>query len=389
MKKINYSKQSINNSDIKQVVKILKSSFLTKGHYTLKFEEKIKNFCKSKYAVATINASAALIMACKALGVKKNDYVWTSNVTYVASINCALHLGAKIDFLEIDKNTFNICTDFLEDKLKIAKKKKKLPKAIVLVHLGGFPCNLKKIYQLSKKYNFNIIEDASHALGSTYKNSRIGSCRYSDLTVFSFHPVKNITTAEGGAITTNKINLYKKILVIRENGYSTNGISQKIYPTKYDIVELGYNFRINEINSALGISQIKRITKFINKKKIQSKRYFKELKMDEIILPDKLILKYSALHLFIIKIKFNLLKINKFDFINILKKKNIFVNTHYIPLSNFTLIKKYLRKKFIVSENYYQNAISIPLYPDMTYKEQSLIINLIKKTILFNKKKEK
>ena len=234
---IPYSTQYINQSDIKNVNKILKSRFLTKGKTTLEFEKKIKSFCKPKYVVSTINASTALLAACGALGLKKNDIVWTTNITYISSINCALHYGAKIDLCEIDLDSYNISIDLLESQLKIAKKQNKLPKIIVIVHLSGNPAELEKIKKLSKKYRFKIIEDASHAFGSKYKGNLIGNCKFSDLTVFSFHPVKVVTSGEGGAITTNDKKLYEKILKIRENGIKRT--KSKIDPNFYDIDELG------------------------------------------------------------------------------------------------------------------------------------------------------
>jgi len=382
MKIINYSTQSIDKNDIQAVIKTLRSKYLTKGNVTLDFEKKIKNFCKSKYVCATINASSSLLMACISIGINKNDYVWTSNITYIASINCALHLGAKIKLVDIN-GTNNICVDKLKKELFIAKKIRKLPKALVVVHLAGLPCNLQEIKKLSKIYKFKIIEDASHAFGANYNNTKIGSCKFSDLTVFSFHPVKNITTAEGGAITTNDRNLYKKLILIRENGVDFSRIDNKKFPTKYDISTLGYNFRINEINSSLGISQIRKVNKFINLKKKIAKKYFKELDIPQISLPDKNLLKTSSLHLFIIKIDFKKLKINKFQLINILKKNNINVNSHYIPLNKFSLIKKNIKQnnKFINSENYYKEAISIPMYPDLTYKKQNYFIKTLIKII--------
>ncbi len=381
MKIFNYSTQSIDKKDIQAVIKTLKSKYLTKGNVTLNFEKKIKDFCKSKYVCATINASASLLMACKSLGINKNDYVWTSNITYIASINCALHLGAKIKLIDID-TTNNLCIQSLKKELLSAKKKNKLPKAIIIVHLSGLPCDLKKIKNLSKIYNFKIIEDASHAFGSSYNGTKIGSCKFSDLTVFSFHPVKNITTAEGGAVTTNDVQLYKKLLLIRENGHDFSQIDIKKFPTKYDISTLGYNFRINEINSSLGISQIKKLNRFIKLKRKIANLYFDKLNLPEITLPDKKILKISALHLFIIKINFKNLKIDKFKLINILKEKSINVNCHYIPLSKFSIIKKNTKTpKLINSEIYFKEAISIPMYPDLNYKKQIYFIKTLKDII--------
>ena len=388
---ISYSKHCIDFKDIKSVTKILNSKNLTKGNVTKKFEKKIKNFCKSKHALTTINASCSLLMACKALDLKKKDIVWTTNITYVASINCALHLNAKIDLIDIENQNYNLCLNEFKKKLVLAKKKNCLPKIVVVVHLGGYPAPLKEIFLLSKKYNFKIIEDASHAFGALYQNNKIGNCRFSDLTVFSFHPVKNITTAEGGAITTNNNKLYSKLLMIRENGQTAEGISQNKYPTKYDVKLLGYNFRINEINSSLGLSQIIKTNKFIKIKREIAKRYFRSLDIEQIKLPSKDILKKSSLHLFIIKINFNSLKLNKFEFLKKMRKLNIYLNTHYIPLSNLSLIKKNIKKGKNIyknSQSYYNNALSLPMFPGLKFKDQTFVIksilNLIKKNLKKN-----
>ena len=272
-----YSTQLIENDDLNEVKKILKSKILTKGKKTLEFEKKIKSFVKCKYSLATINASSSLILACRALDINKDDIVWTSANTYIATINAALHCGAKIDLLDINLDDYNICIDLLEKKLIKAKKTKQLPKVIIAVHLAGYPMDLEKLKKLSKIYKFKIIEDASHAFGSKYKNSRIGDCYYSDICIFSFHPVKVITTAEGGAITTNNKKMFKKIIQLRENGIERVNLIKKFDLNAYDVVDLGYNFRINEINSSLGISQINKTRDFIKKKKFNSKILFQKV----------------------------------------------------------------------------------------------------------------
>ncbi len=373
---IPYSTQYIDQSDINNVNKILKSRFLTKGETTLEFEKKIKSFCKSKYVISTINASTALLVACGALGLKKNDIVWTTNITYIASINCALHYGAKIDLCEIDLNSYNISVDLLELQLEIAKKQNKLPKIIVIVHLSGNPAELEKIKKLSKKYRFKIIEDASHAFGSKYKGNLIGNCKFSDLTVFSFHPVKVVTSGEGGAITTNDKKLYKKIIKIRENGIKR--IKSKIDPNFYDIDELGFNFRINELNASLGISQIQKTKKFIRLKEKLIRRYYEKLNDKRIILPKLDKKASSSWHLFIIRFNRNLIRKKKYDIVKYLHRKGIMVNTHYIPLNRFTYIKsKIKRKRFKNSDEYYNSSISIPLFPHMTKSQQDYVIKNI------------
>jgi dTDP-4-amino-4,6-dideoxygalactose transaminase len=376
MKLIPYSTQNITRDDILSVVKVLKSKYLTKGSRTLNFEKKIKKIVGSKYAAGVINASSALILACKAIGLKKNDRVWTSSITYIASINAGIHCGAKIDLVDINLNDYNICVKSLEKKLEHSKKKNCLPKILVVVHLAGYPADLEYLKFLSKKYNFKIIEDASHAFGAKYKGSRIGDCKYSDITVFSFHPVKVITSAEGGAITTNNKIIYDKILQLRENGILRK--KKQRDPNYYDIVDLGYNFRINEINSTLGISQIKKTKNFINKKKKIANFYYQNLDLRNIILPKYKRDRSSALHLFIIR-----LKKKKNIVIKMLKKKGIIVNTHYIPLQYFTFIKKF--KKFSNlknSEEYYKTSISIPIYPHLTFKERSYVVKIINETTL-------
>lgn len=388
MKSIPYSKQWILNEDINNVTNVLKSPFLTKGSETINFENDIKLVTKVRYCLSIINASSALMLLCKALKISKKDIVWTTAVTYVASINCALHCGAQIDLIDIDPVTNNISTSDLEKKLKIAKKKKRLPSLIIVVHLGGLPCDLINIHKLSKKYNFKIIEDASHALGSKYYKNLIGNCKYSYATVFSFHPVKTITSAEGGAITTNSKKLYKKLVLLRENGQLKK--FSKTDPNFYDVVDLGYNFRINEINSKLGQSQIKNLKFFIKKKIIISNFYYKNFnkykKYISLQPSNKNLI--NSLHLFIIKINFFFLKINKNNFILNLRKKNIFVNTHYIPLYKFSFLKKFLNiKKLKNSEDYYNSAISIPIYPSMSKKEMIHVVKSIISLIKNNVKK--
>jgi dTDP-4-amino-4,6-dideoxygalactose transaminase len=384
MKLIPYSRQYINNKDIKNITKILKSDYLTKGSQTLKFESAVKKKIKCKYALAVINASSALILACRALELKKDQYLWTTAVTYVASVNCALHCQAKIDLVDIDYTDNNISIDHLKKKLIEAQKKKMLPKILVIVHLAGFPCRLKEIKKLSKKYNFKIIEDASHAFGSSYFGSPIGSCKYSDITIFSFHPVKVITTAEGGIISTNNEDIYNKIYAMRENGQV---MKKKInYNFLYDIKSLGYNFRINEINSSLGISQIKQTNLFIKKKFLLVKKYFKYLSKEEITLPPVNFFFLCSWHLFIIKINFKLLKIDKNQFIKKLRDKKILVNYHYIPLYKFSFISKFLKIKILKnSEKYFKEAVSLPLFPQMTETEQRYVIRNVNSIIKNNR----
>ena len=379
MKKINYSQHSTDKIDRKYIINALNSGYLTKGKNLEYFENKIREYVNSKYCIALSNASCALLLALKVLRLKKNDIVWCSNNTYISSINCALHLNAKIDLVDIDLNNYNICVKELEKKLSNCKKKY-LPKYLIITHIGGYPCDLKKINSLSKKYKFKIIEDASHALGSVYKDKRIGDCTYSVLTIFSFHPSKTITSGEGGAITTNDKKIYQNLKILRENGHTfEKHVMNNVDLNFYNVRELGFNFRLNELSCALGISQLKKIQKFINYKTKLAKNYFKKLDKNKYILP-----KYdfkdikNSWHLFIIRINFKKIKKTKNQLIKYLLKKKIIVKTHYPPLSSLTLIKKNLKviKKYHKSDLYYKSAISIPLYYSLNKRDQDKIIRI-------------
>ena len=381
-KLIPYSKQKIDNEDINSVLKVLKSNYLTKGPITEKFETSVSKFIKVNYSVAVINASSALILACKAIGIKKKDLVWTTVNTYISTINSALHCEADIDLVDISLDDYNLDIKSLEQKLKIAKMKKKLPKVLIVVHLAGYPNDMKKIYSLSKKYKFLIIEDASHAFGSKFENSYIGNCKYSELTIFSFHPVKVITSAEGGISTTNKNKYYKKILKLRENGIIKKVSKKKIDPNFYDIENLGYNFRLNEINASLGISQLKKTKSFIKEKNKIAKYYYQKLNNNKILLPKYLNHRVTSWHLFIIRFNLKMMKKNKGDIVRFFKKNNIFVNTHYIPLNYFSYLKKILPKNnYKKAKEYYESSISIPIYPGLKKKHQDHVINTINRIL--------
>ncbi len=382
MKNFKYSTQTISKKDIISVNKILKSEFLTQGPKTPEFENKIKLLVGSKYVLATNSASSALLLACKALSLKSGDLFWTAPNSFVATANCGVLCGLKIDFLDIDPDTWNISIKKLEKKLKIAKKKKRLPKLIIIVHLGGLPVNPIKLNNLSKKYKFKIIEDASHSLGGKYYSKSVGCSKWSDITIFSFHPVKIITTGEGGCCTTNKKKYYEKVKALRNNGIikeRKNFKFKNLGPWYYEQHSLGYNFRMNDIQSALGISQLKNLNIFVKKRNKIAKFYCNQLKN----LPIKFqkIEKnfYSSYHLFIIKlnIKYKYLHRKLFDY---LRSKNVLVNLHYLPIHLQPFYRKFGFKKnqFPVAEEYSESAISIPIYPNLRRKDQIKIINLIK-----------
>jgi UDP-4-amino-4,6-dideoxy-N-acetyl-beta-L-altrosamine transaminase len=383
---IPYSKQFVSANDIKSVVKVLKSDFLTQGKEVPKFENKIKKFVGSKYAIAVSSASAALHLSCLALDLKENDILWTVPNTFVASASCGLHCGAKIDFVDIDENTNNISTHELEKKLKKAKKSRKLPKILIPVHFSGFPYEQDKIFKLSKKYNFKIIEDASHALGSKYKNINVGSCKWSDMTVFSFHPVKPITSGEGGVITTNSKECYEILSKLRTHGITKNlnelkkKINSKWY---YEQQLLGFNYRMSDIHASLGASQLKKINVFLKHRNKIANIYDNKLADPLIVLPKKNKNCISTYHLYVIKLK--LKKINKsYDYVfKKIQSKGIGINLHYLPIHLHPLFRKigFKRGDFPSSEEYSSCAISIPIYFGLKNKDQKKIISVIKNAL--------
>ena len=387
MKNLKYSTQTISKKDIVNVSKVLKSELLTQGPKTPKFEEKIKLFVKSKYAVATNSASSALLLACKSLSLKPGDLFWTVPNSFVATANCGILSDLKVDFVDIDVDTWNISIEKLENKLKISKKKGKLPKLIIVVHLGGLPADPIKIKNLSKKYKFKIIEDASHSLGAKYYSKRVGCSKWSDISVFSFHPVKIITTGEGGCCTTNNKIYYDKLKSLRNNGIIKDTKKFKfknLGPWYYEQQSIGYNFRMSDIQSALGISQIKNLDTFLRKRNKIAKFYKNELKNLPIKIQKVEKNFYSSYHLFVIKLNEQYKNLHK-NLFNYLRLNNIFVNVHYLPIHLQPFYRKYGFKKdqFPVAEEYSQTAISIPVYPNLKKKDQIKVINLIK---LFFKK---
>tara|TARA_X000000368_G_C23058278_1_gene725197 strand:- start:9900 stop:11069 length:1170 start_codon:yes stop_codon:yes gene_type:complete len=378
---IPYSRQNIDKSDIESVLEVLKSDYITQGPKTPLFESKLSEKFDAKYAIAVNNATSALHLACLSLGVTKNDIVWTSTITFVASANCARYCGAEIDLIDIDSNNFNISTDKLEEKLKKAKKKNRLPKVLIPVHLAGNPCEMERIYNLSKEYGFKIIEDASHAMGARYKNSKIGSCKYSDITVFSFHPVKMITTAEGGVCLTNNKELHDKIYNLRSHGIIRSNYTnpnENHGPWYYEQTELGFNYRLNDILSALGISQLDRLDSFIKKRNKLANYYLNKLKENKFLIP-QIINKQdlSSYHLFIVKIDKSHFE-SRLNLFEKLRGEGYFVNIHYIPIYKHPYYSKMFDKKdFSNSEEYYSSCISLPLYPNLDETEIDKVINIL------------
>jgi len=385
---IPYSRQSIFKEDIREVTKVLKSKILTQGNILDKFEKKISKYVGSKYAVAVSSASAGLHISCVALNLKKNDILWTVPNTFVASASCGLHCGAKIDFVDIDERSHNISIEKLEEKLKNSKKTNELPKILVPVHFAGQPTLQEKIYSLSKKYKFKIIEDASHSLGSKRFNYKVGNCKWSNIAVFSFHPVKPITTAEGGVITTNNKKHYEDLKILRNHGilrdYKKLKIKSHWY---YEQVKLGFNYRMNEIQAALGISQLKKLKKFNNFRNKAAKYYFKNLKNLPLKLPQIDKNNFCSFHLFVINFDENRVK-KKYDLIyKELIKKKIGINLHYLPVHLHPVFRKFGFKKgdFPISEKHSRTAISIPLFYKISKGQQFKVIKVLKNIFRYSK----
>ena len=384
---IPYSRQNILEEDINEVIKVLKSDFLTQGPKVEKFEKFLSTKVGAKYAIAVNSATSALHISCMALGLNKGDYLWTSPITFVASANCALYCGAKVDLVDISSLTYNLCPKKLEIKLKKAKTEGKLPKIVVAVHLSGQSCDMQSIHRLSKIYNFKIIEDASHAIGGKYKNKLIGNSLYSDITVFSFHPVKIITTAEGGAALTNNHSIAEKLFLFRQHGINKKKnkmINQSHGEWYYEQTELGYNYRMNDIQAALGLSQLKKLDKFIFERKKLAKRYDNLICSHKILKPYQEKHNLSSWHLYIIRLKLD--KINKThkEIFSRLRSAGIGVQLHYIPLHFHPFYKKILKIKkgtLNESEKYYEEALSIPIYPGLKFSDQKFVINKLKEII--------
>ena len=381
---IPYGRQSIDEEDIASVLKVLRSDLITQGPIPDLFEKEVSNLVNSNFAVVTNSATSSLLVSCLSLGLEKGDYLWTSPNSFVASANCALHCGAQIDFVDIDLDTGNISLEKLKEKLETAKKENKLPKIIIPVHFAGQPTDQEEIWKLSKEYDFKIIEDASHSLGAKHMGEKVGSCKWSDVTVFSFHPVKIITSCEGGMSTTNdkdirdKMHLYRTHGITKDSSKFVNGTD----PWHYEQHVLGHNFRLSDLHAALGLSQLIKLPKFVSKRNSIASRYNSELIRDNIQLPTIKKENYSSFHLYVIQMVHDDYKSERERIFKFLRKIKIGVNVHYIPIHLHPYYRKLGFKEgdFPNAEKFSNRSISLPIFYDLTDHEQEFVIENICKS---------
>lgn len=379
---IPYGRQNIDETDINAVVDVLRSEFLTQGPAVPMFEAIVSDYCGSEFAVAVSSATAALHLACLALDVGPGDLVWTSAITFVASANCARYCGADVDFIDIDTQTYNMSVLDLERKLEVAQNCGRMPKVVIPVHLAGQPCDMKKIFDLSKRYGFRIIEDASHAIGGTYEGGRIGSCQYSDITVFSFHPVKVITTGEGGMAVTNDGVIAGRLARLRSHGI-TRALDEienvPDGPWYYEQLDLGYNYRMNDIQAALGISQMTKLDNFVIERKQINDRYNEMFMSKPIKIPFILETATSACHLYVARLDLISLRASLKQVFDRMRSAGILVNLHYIPVYRHPYYEKlgYEKCEYPAAEAYYSNAISLPIFPGLTIQQQEFVVKTL------------
>ncbi len=365
------------------VLEVLRSDFLTQGPLVPAFEDAVAVYCGAKHAVAANSATSALHIACLALGLGKGDIAWTSPITFVASANCVQYCGAMIDFVDIDPNTYNMSVDYLAEKLVDAEKAGILPKVVIPVHLCGQPCEMAQIHSLSLQYGFKIIEDASHALGGRYKGKPIGNGLYSDITVFSFHPVKIITTGEGGIAVTNNASLAEKMSMLRSHGITYDNASmQQQEPEEiwnYQQIDLGFNYRMSDIHAALGLSQMQRLDTFVAQRHTIASKYNLMLSGLPVVIPFQHRNGYSSFHLYVICLKLNAINKTHRQVFETLHLAGIGINVHYIPVHMQPYYQKFGFKRgdFPVAEDYFSKAISLPIFPDLTYKQQDIVIGTL------------
>jgi UDP-4-amino-4,6-dideoxy-N-acetyl-beta-L-altrosamine transaminase len=383
---IPYGRQSISESDIQAVVEVLKSDFLTQGPVVPAFEDAVSSYCGAKYGVAANSATSALHIACLALGVSQGDSVWTSPITFVASSNAALYCGADVDFVDIDERTYNMCPLRLEQRLDHAAKAGTLPKVIIPVHLAGQSCDMAAIHAAASRYGVRIIEDASHAIGGSYLSDEIGGCRFSDITVFSFHPVKIVTTGEGGMAMTNDQRLADLMRLDRSHGITRDPASLQhtdVGPWYYEQQRLGFNYRMTDICAALGLSQMTRIDEFIARRRQIAAAYDSAFEGIAVKTPWQHPDTVSAWHLYVVRVDQGHTARGHREIFDKLRAAGIGVNLHYVPVYRQPYYRElgFDQGHCPDAEAYYSEAISLPIFPSMTEEEQALVIASVKGAI--------
>lgn len=376
---IPYGCQSISEKDIQAVADVLRSDWLTQGPAIEQFELAVADYCGARYAIVVNSATSALHLACLASGLGVGDILWTTPNTFVASANCGLYCGADVDFVDIDPRTYNLGITALEQKLAVASISGKVPKVVIPVHFSGQPCEMTRINELSKEYGFAVIEDASHAIGGRYKEHIIGSCAFSEMTVFSFHPVKIITTGEGGMVLTNRKDLYDKLIRLRSHGITRDSElmqGESHGPWYYQQIELGFNYRMTDIQAALGLSQLARLDEFVSRRHELANRYDRLLAGLPLTLPWQSPADYSAFHLYVVRVDAERTRVSRHQIFEELRAANIGVNVHYIPVHTQPYYQSMGFKlgDFPESEKYYAEAISLPIFAGMTEEQQDRVV---------------
>ena len=387
MTRIRYAEQTISETDIEEVVKVLKSDFLTQGPTIPAFEEEVSKVCHAKYAVAVNSATSALHLSCLALDVGPGDIVWTTPNTFVSTSNAAKYCGATVDFVDIDRKTFNVCLSVLTRKLEDARRIKSLPKVLIVVHFAGQSADMKAIHDLSQIFGFKILEDASHAIGGKYKGLPVGICKYSDAAVFSFHPVKIITSGEGGMIVTQSKAIADRVYRLRSHGITSDKDEMKKCANdelwNYQQLDLGFNYRMTDIHAALGLSQLKQLNKFVEKRHKIANWYNRNLNDLPVILPYQSEESYSSFHLYTIRLQLKEITRSKIEIFNRFREKDILVNFHYIPVYRQPYYEAQGFKKGYCpeAEKYFQDAISIPMHPGLTDDDLQRVLEVSRDSI--------
>lgn len=380
MQVIPYGRQYIDAADVSAVVDVLHSDWLTQGPSIREFETAVAEYCGAKFAVAVSNATAALHLACRALSLGEGDALWTSPNTFVASANCARYCGAEVDFVDIDAATLNMDVGLLEEKLVEARRNGCLPKVVIPVHFGGQPCDMARLAQLSDEYGFDVVEDASHAIGSRYKGSITGACRYSAISVFSFHPVKVMTTGEGGMLLTNNRELFERLVLLRTHGITREPVQMEYEPDGpwyYEQVELGFNYRMTDLQAALGRSQLEKLDMFVSRRRELAARYRDLMKTFPVGFQEQPTDIESAFHLFPIRVDSSPSGADRATVFQRLREAGIAVNVHYIPVHTQPYYRKlgFAPGQFPVSEHYYSQALSLPMYYGLSDEEQNYVVD--------------